>query len=160
MKRIKIYVFAIVAMLCASCDKQPCNGKLDGMWHLISVCYRNTSVGDSTVNIKTKHIYLSFQLQLAQFTMGNLSSEIAPIVYARFDKSSNTLSLYDFYYHNSSTNIIESNDATDILQTDSLSTTMRPIGIDGISAEFHIDKLTNSVMQLTSDFAKISLKKL
>lgn len=138
-------------LFAASCDKLPENGKLDGMWQIMSVNYARNSGYDSLVNVKPMHVYLSFQLKLAQINAGEYSNRTGSgIILSRFKRSGSTLSFYNFYL---------SQFAADILITDSATTALQCIGINGIAAKFHIDRLDDNKLQLSSDYAQIICRK-
>ncbi len=149
MKKHIAYIISAAAILfsAVSCDKLPENGKLDGMWQIMSINYAHDSEYDSLVDIKSQKVYLSFQLKLAQIRTGTFSNEVqTDVILSRFKYKGSSLSLYNFY---------RKGFAEDQLLTDSATTSLRCFGIDGISADFHIDKLNGSEMQLSSDYARI-----
>lgn len=84
-----ISILCILAMF--SCDKIPANGKLDGMWQVMSV-EENGTVSD----MKEKKVYWSFQLGLVQFSAYNNSHYKR--MYARFKREGNELRFYDFFF--------------------------------------------------------------
>lgn len=161
MRIIHIISTLLIIFSVASCDKLPENGKLDGMWQIMSVNYAHGAEYDSIVNLKSEKVFLSFQLKLAQFRTGNLSNDnLSAIVYSRFKYSGSTIRFYNFYFHENHTGENESdNFVDDILLTDSTTKSLQCLGINGIAATFHIDKLDGDKMQLSSDYAQIVCRK-
>ena len=62
-RRCGLWVCGLVAVLATSCDKVPANGSLDGMWQLMSI-----ETPNSTRDVKTDGLYLSFQLQMTYWS--------------------------------------------------------------------------------------------
>lgn len=63
MKRVKIIVLFFVLFLASSCEKMSDNGKLDGMWQLMSIEHNGTTehLKDRTQN---SHLYYCLQMNL------------------------------------------------------------------------------------------------
>ncbi len=152
MKSLTIFIAMSALLSAASCDKMPENGKLDGMWQIMSVNYAHNSAYDSLVSLRPQKVYMSFQLKLVQIRTGGLSG-ITKMSYilSRFKRSGSSLLLYDFYAQRF---------ADDVLLTDSATTVLHCIGIDGLSADFHIDRLDDDQMQLSSSYARLVCRKI
>ena len=87
MKKHIAYIIsaAVILFSAVSCDKLPENGKLDGMWQIMSVNYAHGSEYDSLVDIKSQKVYLSFQLKLAQIHTGAFRNEVqTDVILSRF----------------------------------------------------------------------------
>lgn len=151
----------MLASLLASCEESNENGKLDGMWQLTEVAYSRGGQYDSIANTKDARVYISFQRRLGAITPGTYRSDtIGNQVMMRFHYSGSSLSLYNFYvYRETWGEIGTERHVTETLLTDSASILLRPFGIDGIRADFHIDNLSRTRMTLTSDYAHLTLKK-
>lgn len=155
----------IAAVLCMtffmSCDRLTENGRLDGMWQLLSVSYSLPAGEDSLVNVKSDKVYLSFQNDLAQITPGSFKTDsMGQRVLMRFRKTSSRLKLHDFHVFRETTGPIGTErHSEEKLLVDSAETMLRPFGIDGIYADFRIEKLSGDAMVLSSDYARLVLRK-
>ena len=162
MKGVKsILCAAIAGIHLASCDTMTDNGRLDGMWQLMSVSYNVQGGQDSVVNVKNSRVYMHFQSDLAQITPGALRTDsMGRHILMRFDKKGGNLRLHDFYaFFETAGPIGTERSAEEILLADSATTMLRPFGIDGLYANFAIRKLNGKAMVLQSDFAKLTLRK-
>lgn len=162
MKGAKIILCAAVTCIhLVACDTMTDNGRLDGMWQLLSVSYNVSEGQDSVVNVKNSRVYMHFQSNLAQITPGALATDsMGRQILMRFDKKGGNLRLHDFYAFSETVGPIGTERlAEEILLTDSATTLLRPFGIDGLYANFAIRKLDGKAMVLESDFAKLTLRK-
>ena len=120
------------------------NGKLDGMWHLISVDTLNTS---GVNNISHDMIYWSFQnklLELDDKTGANNS------VLFRFKMSDGVLKLHPPYIYDR-----ENGDRplTNII-------ILSPVGVNELNEDFIVEGLDGGKMILRSDKLRLKFKKM
>lgn len=154
MKKILAIITGVVILsaLCVSCDKVPVNGKLDGWWQIMEIHYK-TSRGtyDSIVPMKEKQAFWAVQLELMSLqSKKRLSDTLTTEILNRFHYTGDSLHMFNFYKHYRS---------EDILITDPNTRLLMPMGIKGIKADFRIDVLNRSNMELTSDYARILFRK-
>lgn len=138
-----VILFACVFM--CSCELETSgNGKLDGMWHLISVDTLKTS---GVNNISHDMIYWSFQnklLELDDKTGANNS------VLFRFKMSDGVLKLYSPYIYDR-----ENGDRplTNIIM-------LSPFGVNKLNEDFIVEGLDGGKMILRSDRLRLKFKKM
>ncbi len=160
-KMKRIFFAAATCLLLLACDRMTDNGRLDGMWQLMSVSYSRNAGGDSVVNVKDDRVYLQFQSNLAQITPGALRTDsMGRQIMMRFEKKGGNLRMYDFYAFYETVGPIGTERRTEeILLKDSSTVMLRPFGIDGLYADFSILKMNGDIMILKSGFAKLTLRK-
>lgn len=138
-------VILFTCVLMCSCELETSgNGKLDGMWHLISVDTLNTS---GVNNISHDMIYWSFQnklLELDDKTGANNS------VLFRFKMSDGVLKLYSPYIYDR-----ENGDRplTNIIM-------LSPFGVNELNEDFIVEGLDGGKMILRSDRLRLKFKKM
>ena len=153
MKRTLLAALIFLTTALTSCDKLPENGRLDGMWQLMSIQYHNTAEGDSLVSTQDRRIYWSVQLGLISirsttdyFHTNGIEAEVL----SRFTRTTDSLHLTEIYTNHRT---------TDSLLTDPSTTLLRPTGIDGNKASFAIEHLTPSTLHLQSPYARLNFRK-
>ncbi len=147
MKKITRYTLvaclAIIMVGLYSCTETSHNGKLDGMWHLVSIDTLSTS---GTQDLSGDMIYWSFEFKLLEL---DDKSGKYPSVLFRFDKVDRTLRLYEPYLYNR-----ESGDVP-ITEIDYL----LPFGVESTDVTYNIEVLTSSRMILQGPTLRLNLKK-
>jgi len=157
-QHIKIISFCIVSVLAiSSCDKLPDNGKLDGMWQLVSI-EKNGKVEDVKANAK----YWSVRLRLFQYSSNRSMDN--NLYYSHFSKEGSTLVLRDFcsqaaYEKEGDDNEWLSIEESSVLNDWGLYFTPDVNNTKKVTSTFHIAELTNSSMILTTDSTKLSFRK-
>lgn len=150
MRKFTILTIIAMSLLTYSCDKHPKNGKLDGMWQIMTVNFNRGGAYDSLVNIKDQRAYLSFQLDLAQIVCNKLKLPETNTVISRFKHEGGALTFYDFYYHYRTKDSLFTGPDTLVLTS---------IGFIGKEQTFHVMKLTDEAMELQSSYSHITLRK-
>lgn len=150
MRKFPILLIIALSLLTYSCDKHPKNGKLDGMWQIMSVCYNRGGSYDSLVQTKDLRAYLSFQLDLSQIVCHRLRLPKSNTILMRFKHEGGQIRFYDFYYHYRT---------ADTLFTDADTLSLVPVGFIGKEQTFDVLKLNEDVMELQSPFSRINLRK-
>lgn len=133
----------------AGCDKLPANGELDGMWQLTQMTPAATG---ETADKKAEHIYWSFQLDMMMIhTPDVLHNGKTYNTSALFSRQGDSLHVNSVFVHYVN---------RDSIISDPASTTLDAVGIHGNAAHFRIDQLSSDHMQLTSDYCRLSFRKL
>jgi hypothetical protein len=159
MKRIIPILFISLAFVLAACENMSDKSKFEGQWQLLEVAYSHGGDYDSTVNVKSARVYFRFQSTLGQIRPGSFSTEeMGGNINMHFRRTSKRLKLYDFYAYNYESALDGKHD-WDTAITDSSTTLLQPFGIDGIYADFCIEKLTGSDMVLRSDYARLTFRR-
>ncbi len=145
-------ILIFLTLTCASCDKMPENGELDGQWQLMSMGTRNNADASPTyTDTKGQRIYWRFQLRLLMIhTAGAMLNGHTYDTACRFEKSGNTLAITQTYIHTLN---------RDSLITDPASTSLAPVGIRGNTETFSIEKLDGKQMILQSDHHRLVFRK-
>lgn len=148
-------------LLLFSCDRMTRNGVLDGMWQYLSVSYHLPDGSDSVVNMKNKKVYMIYGDDLGQISPGEYANDsLDKRVLMRFDKSGKSLRLFDFTVYGEEVGEIGTErHSVERRLADSTSVILAPFGVNGIYADFHIDRLDGEKMVLSSDYANIILRK-
>ena len=127
----------------ASCDKLPENGDLDGNWQLLTIEHHATG---QVEQVKDQQVFWAVQLKMIYYRGGGLDKEYL----SRFVHQSDSLFLYDFYYHTR---------YEDYLLTDSATTELSPAGIVGISGRYAVETLNHKSMVLNSTDTRLVFRK-
>jgi len=121
------------------------NGKLDGMWHLLTIDTLSSSV---TEDMSSKRIYWSFQHNLVQFddkANGNRS------ILLRFDNSTDSiLRLYDSYIYDRENGDKPVEDINILI----------PFGMNAFDETYTIEHLTGNTLILSTDKLRLNFKKM
>lgn len=135
--------YILILIIITACDKFPINGKLDGMWQLKEIEYK-----DGT-NEVPEAVYYSFQLHLMKLTQvhkGSLYGNKSENYLGRFNHTEDSLIVYDFrIYRDEETSV----SAEQLI----------PFGIKGTSGRFKIEKLSKSKMILQSYYTRLTFRK-
>lgn len=142
---INITLAVILTFFVCSCEFETSgNGKLDGMWHLMTVDTLSKSV---TEDVSSKRIYWSFQHNLVQFddkANGNSS------ILLRFDSSTgSTLRLYNSYIYDRENGDKPVEDIN----------ILTPFGMNAFDETYIIERLTGSILILSTDELRLYFKK-
>lgn len=141
MKKILYILLAILSFSVASCDKLPENGDLDGNWQLLTI--EQHATGEVT-SVKDQKIFWVVQLKLMSYR-GAANSYLS-----RFIHEGDSLFLYNFYRHTR---------YEDYLLTDSSTTELAKLGIQGISGRYAIETLNKKSMVLNSINSRLVFRK-
>lgn len=141
MKKILYILLAILSFSVASCDKLPENGDLDGNWQLLTI--EQHATGEVT-SVKEQKIFWAVQLKLMSYR-GAANSYLS-----RFIHEADSLFLYNFYRHTR---------YEDYLLTDSSTTELAKLGIQGISGRYAIETLNKKSMVLNSINSRLVFRK-
>lgn len=88
-KVLRSLFLAVLLLLCVGCDKTPINGKLDGMWQLMTI-----QTPDGTRDMKQNQAYISIQLHLAEWWTPNLSWDTYHY-FSHFEHRADSLVFFD-----------------------------------------------------------------
>ena len=93
MKYYTLYYLRLAAIILTTswmvaCDKVPANGKLDGMWKLVTI-----QTPEATRNVEDTQTFLSIQLQMVQWDVIGRKQ-----FYSRFEQFGDSIRFYDFTY--------------------------------------------------------------
>ena len=145
MKRIVFVLFTALVFITSSCELETVgNGKLDGMWHLVSV---DTLLTDGRTDMSGERIYWSVQQRL--LLAEDKSGQYANVLF-RFKHSDGKLRLFDPYFYDR-----ENGDKpiTDVFM-------LTFFGINSLDETFTIESLDGSRMVLCSPELRLSFRKM
>ncbi len=152
MKKITRYILVslmtIIMVGLYSCTETSHNGKLDGMWHLVSVdtLSLDTLSTSRTQDLSGDMIYWSFEFKLLEL---DDKSGKYPNVLFRFDKVDRTLRLYEPYLYNRESGDVPITEINYLL----------PFGVESTDVTYNIEVLTSSRMILVSPTLRLNFKK-
>jgi hypothetical protein len=144
MKTSKIIIVMALALLLSltGCELESSdNGKLDGMWHLETV----DTLGRGRLDCKDMHLYWAFQKDLMQTS----NSETNELIIYRFSHTGDSLVVWEPR--------VNQRDLGDTLITDI--SILSKYGINHSREAFHVDKLSGSQLELSTDTLRLALKK-
>lgn len=158
-KKETIIFLCSLIMLCLhlySCDKLPKNGDLDGMWQVTTI-----ERGGSITDVTHERLYWSVQLNLFQYNTFNGQD----IRYSRFNKSNDTLTLYDFCYNSVNATSADNNEWIPIekekdIKLYGITPTVDPVNKERIRAIYKIKVLNKNSMVLSNDNETITFRKI
>jgi len=138
----------LVALSQTSCDKLPANGDLDGMWQLLTI-----ETPDGLRQVKQERVYLSIQLQLAQWTDYTRGT----LFYSHFAHRGDSLFFFDFA--KPSDHSLESNNDEWISTDEMTSGILDAWGIHTLDARYHILQLSgeNLVLEKTDTILRFRI---
>lgn len=136
MKKIFLLILLLIPSL-FSCRNTSINGKLDGMWQLITI-EKNK---EASIDTKKEKIYYNIKLHLIYLQQTDSIEFLG-----RFTQSDDSLFVYDFLQSNNNS----------IAATPK---TLAPFGIYNTSERFGIEKLTGDKMVLRSNSAILTFRK-
>lgn len=143
--RIGLVPALLAAVLVSSCEiEMSGNGKLDGMWHLVSVDTLSTS---GVRDMSEERIYWSFQNRLLEL---DDKSGVNHSVLYRFELSDGILNLRDPYIYDR-----ENGDKplTNIIM-------LVPFGINELEENFTVEGLGHGKMVLRSEYLRLKFRKM
>ncbi len=143
--RIGLVPALLAAVLVCSCEiEMSSNGKLDGMWHLVSVDTLSTS---GVRDMSEERIYWSFQNRLLEL---DDKSGVNHSVLYRFELSDGILNLRDPYIYDR-----ENGDKplTNIIM-------LVPFGINELEENFTVEGLGHGKMVLRSEYLRLKFRKM
>ena len=143
--RIGLVPALLAAVLVCSCEiEMSGNGKLDGMWHLVSVDTLSTS---GVRDMSEERIYWSFQNRLLEL---DDKSGVNHSVLYRFELSDGILNLRDPYIYDR-----ENGDKplTNIIM-------LVPFGINELEENFTVEGLGHGKMVLRSEYLRLKFRKM
>lgn len=119
-----------------ACDKQPINGKLDGMWKLTTIEYNDGSIEESN------GIYYRIQLHTVMIddrrgSAGNFIADFS-------SEDGVTIS-----------RLRKTNDVDTVPDEE----TLKPLGLNSSDTHFTVEKLTGKHMILKSNYARLTFLK-
>lgn len=126
--------FAAVLVI-ISCDKVPINGPLDGMWQLTDI---ETSTGKT--DAKPSRAYLSIQLHLSEWEINGKR------YYSAFSKDNDSIYFERFRHH--SLHRTSADDNEEVTTEELAAGAFDAFGIHTPSANFHINRLDGSHLEL------------
>lgn len=139
MKKLHILFTVFLLLFMSACGKFPMNGKLDGMWQLMSIVPN----GKEIIDTKEQQLYYSVQLELLAL------QRVGGMHYlGRFIQTSDSLIVYDFRQFITGDN-----------STQAVSGDLAPWGIEGTSERFGIEKLNGDNMVLRSENVLLTFRK-
>lgn len=141
MKKVFYILLVIVLFGVASCDKMPENGDLDGNWQLLTIEEHNSG---AIVSVKEQKVFWAVQLKLISYRGADNS------YLSRFIYDGDSLFLYNFYRHTR---------YEDYLLTDSSTTELAKLGIQGISGRYVVETLNRKQMVLNSSDSRLVFRK-
>lgn len=144
MKKLAVLLFVMIA--CATCDKVPINGQLDGMWQIM-----NIQTPQGVRNVKRDRAYLSFQLHLTQWDYNGRR------YYAHFTHAGDSLCFFDF--SGLSQHSSEADDDPEITPADMASGLFDVYGIHTVDARFRVVELGRSSLILESADTTLTFRK-
>lgn len=139
-----LFFVAAVVGLC-SCELETSgNGKLDGMWKLVSVDTLSTS---GVRAMSGERIFWSFQHKLLQLDdkSGNRQS-----VLFRFEHNGGSLRLYDPYLYDRTNGDAPVTDAGELA----------PFGVSALEENYTVESISGSKMVLRSEALRLSFRKM
>lgn len=143
--RIGLVPALLAAVLVCSCEiEMSSNGRLDGMWHLVSVDTLSTS---GVRDMSEERIYWSFQNRLLEL---DDKSGVNHSVLYRFELSDGILNLRDPYIYDR-----ENGDKplTNIIM-------LVPFGINELEENFTVEALGHGKMVLRSEYLRLKFRKM
>ena len=143
--RIGLVPALLAAVLVCSCEiEMSGNGRLDGMWHLVSVDTLSTS---GVRDMSEERIYWSFQNRLLEL---DDKSGVNHSVLYRFELSDGILNLRDPYIYDR-----ENGDKplTNIIM-------LVPFGINELEENFTVEALGHGKMVLRSEYLRLKFRKM
>ena len=143
--RIGLVPALLAAVLVCSCEiEMSSNGKLDGMWHLVSVDTLSTS---GVRDMSEERIYWLFQNRLLEL---DDKSGVNHSVLYRFELSDGILNLRDPYIYDR-----ENGDKplTNIIM-------LVPFGINELEENFTVEGLGHGKMVLRSEYLRLKFRKM
>ena len=143
--RIGLVPALLAAVLVCSCEiEMSGNGRLDGMWHLVSVDTLSTS---GVRDMSEERIYWSFQNRLLEL---DDKSGVNHSVLYRFELSDGILNLRDPYIYDR-----ENGDKplTNIIM-------LVPFGINELEENFTVEGLGHGKMVLRSEYLRLKFRKM
>lgn len=138
-----ILISAIAAIMTACSFESSDNGDLDGMWRLTAV---DTLATGGSMNMDGSRLYWSVQFKLMQLDdKGGTKTSLL----LRFERSGNSLRLYDPYIYNR----LEGDEPlTDV-------SLLAPYGINALEENCEIEALSSSKMILKTPTLRLKFKK-
>ncbi len=145
MKRLIYLCFVLGAFLTlASCDLESSdNGKLDGYWHLEQI---DTIATGGVNDLSSQKLFWAVQAKLLLLTDQNY---VHTRLIMRFNHTGERLILSEPY--------IEDREKGDQLQTEP--SLLTPYGINALTEDFKVEKLSSSDMILSNEKYRLRLKK-
>lgn len=137
MKRLPIILLLFTTLFMSACGKLPMNGRLDGMWQLMSIA----PDGDEEINTKESKLYYNVQLHLIGLQKGGQVEYLG-----RFTQTHDSLFVHDFLLN--ADNSIQATPEG-----------LAPFGIYGTSERFGIEEISNKKMVLKSNKALLTFRK-
>lgn len=139
-----LFFVAAVAAVC-SCELETSgNGKLDGMWKLVSV---DTLSASGRRDMSGERIFWSFQNKLLQ--LDDKSGDRESVLF-RFENNGGSLRLYDPYIYD--------RDNGDAPVTDAGA--LAPFGISALEENYTVESLSGSKMVLRSESLRLGFRKM
>lgn len=145
-KNLRPFVFLLVLLSGAACDKVPMNGRLDGMWQILSV-----QTPQGVRDVKSEHAYMSIQLHLSQWDYANR------IYYAHFRHEGDSLCFYDFAGMSAHATSADNDPA--VTPTDMANGLFHVYGIHTLDARFRIVHLSRSSLILEAADTILTFRK-
>ena len=142
----KYILFLLCVLFCTACDKVPMNGKLDGMWQILSI-----QTPQGIRDVKSQQAYLSFQLHLTQW---DYSSQR---YYAHFLHEGDSIFFYDF--SGLSSHVTSADDDPEITPADMAGGLFDVFGIHTTNARYHINQLGHSRLVLEAQDTILTFRK-
>lgn len=142
---LNILFFVTAVVWLCSCELETSgNGKLDGMWKLVSVDTLSTS---GVRAMSGERIFWSFQHKLLQ--LDDKSGSCQSVLF-RFEHNGGSLRLYDPYLYD------RDNGDAPVTDTGALA----PFGISSLEENYTVESLSGSKMVLRSENLRLNFRKM
>lgn len=139
-------VVLLVLVCAAACDKVPMNGRLDGMWQILTV-----ETPQGVRDVKADRAYMSIQLHLTQWTHANRN------YYSHFRHEGDSLCFYDFA--GLSAHATAADDDPAITAAEMAGGLFHVYGIHTLDARYRIIHLSGSSLILESADTTLTFRK-